>query len=118
MPWMATGSGARARTFPSASRGAVRGRAPRWCVVAASLLLVTACTSDDPVQERRAAPGHDELAAAIAEFGEPFYDFDELRAVVVADETDVTFEEYYETRKLWPAGSLERLDALRASRNG
>ncbi|HSF34706.1 MAG TPA: serine hydrolase, partial [Nocardioides sp.] len=66
-------------------------------MVAASLLLVTACTSDDPVQEREAVPGHDELTAAIAEFGEPFYDFDELRAVMVADEADVVFEEYYET---------------------
>lgn len=70
---------------------------PARLAVAALLLLLFACTSGDPVREREAAPEHDELTAAIAEFGEPFYEFDQLRAVLVADDEDVLFEQYYET---------------------
>ena len=70
---------------------------PLRLAAAAALLLLPACTSDDPVQERRALPTHDELTAAITEFGEPFYDFDQLRAVLVAKDHDIVFEQYYET---------------------
>lgn len=69
----------------------------RLIVVAALLPLVVACTSDGPRDTAPAPPGRGELASAIAEFGEPFYGFDQLRAVVVATDDDIVFEQYYET---------------------
>ena len=69
----------------------------RLLVVASLLGLVVACTSDGPGQTAPTPPGRAELISAIAEFGEPFYGFDELRAVVVATDEDILFEQYYET---------------------
>lgn len=65
--------------------------------IAVLLLLVTACSADESAEDSRRVPGDDELAAAIAEFGEPFYNWDELRAVVVATDDDIVFEKYYGT---------------------
>ena len=66
-------------------------------LTAVLLLLVTACTADPPAQQIRPVPGHDELVSTIADFGDAFYDWDELRAVVVATDDDIVFEQYYGT---------------------
>ena len=66
-------------------------------IVAVGAFFVAACTPGATSQEDRDVPGRAELAKAIAAFGEPFHKFDQLRAVVVATEGKVVFEEYYET---------------------
>lgn len=76
---------------------ALRVRARLGLFTVAVALLLAACTPDATSQDDREVPGRAELAKAIAQFGEPFHDFDQLRAVVVATEGEVVFEEYYGT---------------------
>jgi len=66
-------------------------------VTAVLLLLVTACTAEPPAQQIRPVPGREELVSTIADFGEAFYDWDQLRAVVVATDDDIVLEQYYGT---------------------
>ena len=66
-------------------------------IVAVGAFLVAACTPGATSQEDREVPSREELAKAIVRFGEPFHDFDQLRAVVVATGDEIVFEQYYET---------------------
>ncbi|HEY0645556.1 MAG TPA: serine hydrolase [Nocardioides sp.] len=76
---------------------AISVRARLRLLTAVLLLLATACTADPPAQKILPVPGHEELVSTIADFGDPFYDWNELRAVVVATDDDIVFEQYYET---------------------
>lgn len=64
--------------------------------LAASCLLLLGCTSVGR-EEAPAFPEEEGLAAEIAVFGENYPEFNQLRAVVVAVDDDIVFEQYYET---------------------
>lgn len=66
-------------------------------LIFASCFFLPACTRAVPGEEIPAVPEQEQLAAEIASFGDLLYTFDQLRAVVVATDDEIVFEEYYET---------------------
>jgi hypothetical protein len=60
-------------------------------------LAFSACTGSESQGQLSSMPDRDEIAAAIDEYADVISDFDQVRAIVVATEDRIVFEEYYQT---------------------
>jgi CubicO group peptidase (beta-lactamase class C family) len=66
-------------------------------LVAMACLLLPACTGAEPPEQSPSVPDREKIAAAIAGQAEVINDFDQVRAIVVATDARIVFEQYYET---------------------
>lgn len=66
-------------------------------LVATTCLLLPACTGAEPPEQTPSIPDREKIAAAIAGQGEIINDFDQVRAIVVATDDRIVFEQYYAT---------------------
>lgn len=65
--------------------------------VATTCLLLPACTGAEPTEQTPSIPDREKIAAAIAGQGEIINDFDQVRAILVATDDRIVFEQYYGT---------------------
>ena len=63
-------------------------------LVGLACLLVPACTGADVQKDTSAIPDREELVGAIAGHAEVVDDFDQVRAIVVATDDRLVFEQY------------------------
>lgn len=66
-------------------------------LVAMACLLLPACTGAAPPEQTPSIPDREKIAVAIAGHAELISDFDQVRAIVVATDDRIVFEEYYGT---------------------
>jgi CubicO group peptidase (beta-lactamase class C family) len=66
-------------------------------LVAMGCLLLSACTRTEPPEKTSSIPDREKIAAAIAGYADIIYDFDQLRAIVVATDDRIVLEQYYGT---------------------
>ena len=73
--------------------------------VALSCLLLLACTAPAP-EKKPPFPDHEEIAAAIAGYADVIFNFDQVRAIVVATDDRIVFEQYYGADQDAPLGCV------------
>lgn len=66
-------------------------------LVAMACLLLPACTDAEPAGQPPSVPDRATIAAAIAGHAEVINDFNQVRAIVVATDDQIVFEQYYGT---------------------